>query len=98
MVTRQATTQERIACDLLTQRPHLFGVDGANAFHYWDGYEQAVVVIQDDEVAKVKLAETPFDMLSEWTGYAQGEQGWTTEPHVGGSMVEDLINVMETSA
>ncbi len=38
-------------------------VDGAGAAHYWDGYEQAVVVIQDAEVAKVELAETPFQLL-----------------------------------
>ena len=98
MVTRQASPQERIARDLLTQRPLFLGVDGANAVHYWDGYEQAVVVIQDDEVAKVELAETPFQMLSEWTEYTHEERGWTVGPHVGGSIVEDLVNGLEASA
>ena len=98
MVTRKATPQERIARNLLTQRPLFLGVDGANAAHYWDGYEQAVVVIQDDEVAKVELAETPFEMLSEWTKYTHEERGWTVGPHVGGSIVDDLVNALEASA
>ena len=97
MITRKSTPQERIARDLLTQRPQFLGVDGADAAHYWDGYEQAVVVIQDDEVAKVELAETPFDMLSEWTECTQGERGWTVGPHVGGSIVDDLMNALEAS-
>jgi len=98
MVTRKSTPQERIARDLLTQRPHFLGVDGANALHYWDGYEQAVVVIQDDEAAKVKLVETPFQMLSEWTEYTHEERGWTVGPHVGGSIVDDLVNALEAGA
>jgi len=97
MVTRQATPQERIARNLLTQRPHFLGVDGADAAHYWDGYEQAVVVIQDDEVTKVELDETPFGVLSEWTKYTHQERGWTVGPHVGGSIVDDLMNALEAS-
>jgi len=98
MVTRQATPQERIARDLLTPRPHFLGVDGANATHYWDGYEQAVVVIQDDEVAKVELSNTPFQTLSQWTEYTQAERGWIVGPYVGGSIVDDLVNALEASA
>lgn len=98
MVTRKLTPQERIARDLLTQRPHFLGVDGADAAHYWDGYEQAVVVIQGDEVAKVELAETPLQTLSEWTKYTREERGWSVGPHVGGSIVEDLVNALEASA
>jgi len=98
MVTRHATPKERIARDLLTQRPLFLGVDGADAVHYWDGYEQAVVVIQGDEVAKVELADTPFQMLSEWTEYTCEERGWTVGPHVGGSIVDDLVSALEAHA
>jgi hypothetical protein len=98
MVTKKATPQERIARNLLTQRPHFLGVDGADAIHYWDGYEQAVVVIQDEEVAKVELAETPFNMLSEWTEYTHEERGWTVGPRVSGSIVDDLVNGLVASA
>ncbi|WP_324666116.1 hypothetical protein [Haloarcula sediminis] len=97
MVTRKATPQERIARDLLTQRPLFLGVDGASATHYWDGYEQAVVVIQDDEVAKVKLTDTPFLTLSGWTEYTHEERGWTVGPYVGGSIVNDLVSALEAS-
>jgi len=95
MVTRKVTPQERIARELLTQRPLFLGVDGADAAHYWDGYEQAVVVIHENEVVKVELADTPFEILWEWTEYTQEERGWTVGPHVGGSIVDDLVNALE---
>ena len=57
-----------------------------------------MVVIQDDEVAKVELSNTPFQTLSQWSEYTREERGWTVGPHAGGSIVDDLVNALEASA
>jgi len=53
------------------------------------------VVAADGDAEKVELAETPFEMLSEWREYTHSEQGWDIGPHVGGSLVDDLVRAVE---
>jgi hypothetical protein len=91
--TTDAHPQERTARELLTQgRPLFLGVDGEGAAHYWDSYEFAVAVVaSDDRAEKVALADTPFETLAEWCEYTQDERGWAVGPHVGGSIVDDLV-------
>jgi hypothetical protein len=68
------------------------GVDGDGAAHYWDSYEFAVAVVAaDGDAEKVVLAETPYETLGEWCEYTRGERGWDVGPHVGGSLVGDLV-------
>ncbi|WP_121304625.1 hypothetical protein [Haloarcula quadrata] len=77
----------------LTQgRPLFLGVDGEGAAHYWDSYEFAVA---DGEAEKVVLAETPFETLAQWCEYTRSERGWDVGPHVGGSLVGDLVRGAE---
>ncbi|AUG49595.1 hypothetical protein BVU17_18325 (plasmid) [Haloarcula taiwanensis] len=88
---------DRTARELLTQgRPLFLGVDSEGAAHYWDSYEFAVAVVAADvDAEKVELAETPFETFSEWCEYTRSERGWDVEPHVGGSLVGDLIRGAE---
>ncbi|EMA25170.1 hypothetical protein [Haloarcula argentinensis] len=91
--TTDAYPQERTARELLTQgRPLFLGVDGEGTAHYWDSYEFAVAVVAiDGDAEKVALAETPFETLAQWCEYTQDERSWSVGPHVGGSLVEDLV-------
>ncbi|KOX91424.1 hypothetical protein AMS69_18790 [Haloarcula rubripromontorii] len=78
------------------QRPLFLGVDGNGAAHCWDSYDFAVAVVSvDGDVEKVGLSETPFETLSEWCEYTRGERGWDIGPHVGGSLVDDLVRGVE---
>jgi len=97
MTTTQSNPQERIARELLTQnRPLFLGVDGKGAAHYWDSYEFAVAVVAADGQAEtVELSETSFETLSEWCEYTQNERGWDIGPHVGGSLVGDLVQAVD---
>ncbi|MBX0296970.1 hypothetical protein [Haloarcula nitratireducens] len=96
MVTTQANPQERIARDRLTQRPHFLGVDGGNAAHYWDSYEYAVVVIDEDlNAEKFDFDETPCQTLRDWCEHTRQKRGWDVGPHVGGSLVGDLVRGVE---
>lgn len=91
MANTQSHLQERIAPEHLTQLPLFLGIDGDEAAHYWDSYERALVVVQDGSTEKVELAETPFETLDQWCEHTREERGWTIGPHVGGSLVADLV-------
>ncbi|MDQ2074750.1 hypothetical protein RBH20_19675 [Haloarcula sp. H-GB4] len=95
--TTDAHPEERTARELLTQgRPLFLGVDGEGAAHYWDSYEFAVAVVAtDDNAEKVELSETPFETLAQWCEYTKDERGWSVGPHVGGSLVDDLVRGVE---
>ncbi|WP_424005642.1 hypothetical protein ACOZ4I_20425 (plasmid) [Haloarcula salina] len=81
------------ARELLTQgRPLCLGANGDGAAHYLDSYEFAVAVVTDDgEAEKITLVEPPFKTLFEWCDYTWGECGRDIGPHVGGSLVGDLV-------
>ena len=53
------------------------------------------IIEGDGDAKKVVLAETPFETLSEWCEYTRGERGWDVSPHVGGSLVGDLVRAVE---
>ena len=91
------TCTDRPVRELLTQgRPLFLGVDGEGAAHYWDSYEFAVAVVgPDGEAEKVVLSETPFETLSDWCEYTRSERGWDVGPHVGGTLVGDLVRGVE---
>ncbi|MBX0325663.1 hypothetical protein EGH21_21845 [Halomicroarcula sp. F13] len=91
MSKSEVNPQERTARELLTQRPLFLGVDGVGDTHYWDSYDKAVVVVAGDDAEKVKSADTRFWMLGEWCEYTREERGWDEGPHVGGSLVGDLV-------
>jgi len=97
MVTTQSNPQERIARKLLIQnRPLFLGIDGEDAAHYWDSYEFAVAVVGPNGRAEtVELFETPFETLAGWCEYTQVERGWEVGPHVGGSLVDDLVQAVD---
>lgn len=101
MPTTQANSQERTARQLLTQSPGMFiGVDGDGAGHYWDSYESAVAVVPRDAESvedgeKFELEETPLATLGEWCEHVRDTRGWNVGPHVGGSLVGDLVRVVE---
>jgi len=97
MATTQSNPQERTARELLTQgRPLFLGVDGEGAAHYWDSYEFAVAVVAaGGDAKKVELAATPFETLGQWCEYTRSERGWDIGPHVGGSLVGDLVRAVE---
>ncbi|MDQ2074728.1 hypothetical protein RBH20_19560 [Haloarcula sp. H-GB4] len=84
---------DRPAHELLTQgRPLFLGVDGEGVAHYWDSYEFATAVVATNgDAEKVVLAETPFETLAQWCEYTNNERGWDISPHVGGSLVDDLV-------
>jgi len=95
--TTEEHPQERIARELLTQgRPLFLGVDGEGAAHYWDSYEFAVAIVTiTGDAEKVALADTPFETLAGWCDYTRAERGWDIGPHVGGSLVEDLVQAVK---
>ncbi|WP_424005663.1 hypothetical protein ACOZ4I_20490 (plasmid) [Haloarcula salina] len=96
MATTQANPQERIARERLTQRPLFLGVDGESAAHYWDSYEYAVVVVdQDLESEKFELDKTPCETLRDWCEHTRRKRGWDVGPHIGGSLVSDLVRAVE---
>jgi len=96
-----AKPQERIARELLTQSPGLFvGVDGDGAAHYWDSYERAVAVVPRDaetsaDATVYELADTPLTTLGQWCDHTRTKRGWDVGPHVGGSLVTDLLGGIE---
>ncbi|QIO25284.1 hypothetical protein [Haloarcula sp. JP-L23] len=101
MATTQPNPQERIARQLLTQSPGLFlGLDCDDAVQYWDSYERTVAIVPRDTTS-VKDAETfeldvtPCGTLSDWCRHVRGTRGWDVGPHVGGSMVGDLVRGAE---
>ncbi|EMA25727.1 hypothetical protein C443_02919 [Haloarcula argentinensis DSM 12282] len=49
----------------------------------------------DGDAETVELAATPFETLSEWCEYTRSERGWDVGPHVGGSLVDDLVRAVE---
>jgi len=53
------------------------------------------VVAACGDAEKVELAATPFETLSEWCEYTRSERGWDIGPHVGGSLVGDLVRAVE---
>ncbi|GGK83942.1 hypothetical protein GCM10009067_40150 [Haloarcula sebkhae] len=53
------------------------------------------IVEADGDAEKVVLAETPFETLGKWCEYTRGERGWGIGPHVGGSLVGDLVRGVE---
>jgi hypothetical protein len=94
--TTDAHPQERTARELLTQDPLFLGLDGEGAAHYWDSYEFAVAVVATDgDAEKVELSETPFGTLARWCEYTNDERGWSVDPHVGGSLVGDLVRGLD---
>ncbi|EMA13399.1 hypothetical protein [Haloarcula amylolytica] len=97
MATTQSNLQERTARELLTQgRPLFLGVDGEGAAHYWDSYEFAVAVVSvGGDAEKIELAATPFETLGQWCEYTRSERGWNIGPHIGGSLVGDLVRAVE---
>ncbi|NLV08333.1 hypothetical protein GOC83_19640 [Haloarcula rubripromontorii] len=82
---------------LLTKgRPLFLGVDGEGAAHYCDSYEFAVAVVSaDGDAEKVELAAAPVETLGQWCEYTRSERGWDIGPHVGGSLVGDLVRAVE---
>ncbi|KAA9396230.1 hypothetical protein Har1130_16305 [Haloarcula sp. CBA1130] len=83
---------DRLACECLGQRPLFLGVSGEDAAQYWDSDEFAVAVVSaDGDAEKVELTATPFATLLEWCEYTRSERGWDIGPHVGGSLVGDLV-------
>ncbi|WP_135304822.1 hypothetical protein [Haloarcula amylovorans] len=96
MVTTQANPQERIARGRLTQDPSFVGIDGDDAAHYWDSYESAIVVVDENlNAEKFDLAETPCQTLRDWCEHTRRKRGWDVGPHVGGSLVGDLVQAVE---
>ncbi|WP_135305488.1 hypothetical protein [Haloarcula amylovorans] len=96
MATTQANPQERIARDRLTQQPCFVGIDGDDAGHYWDSYESAIVVVDPDlNTEKFELDETPCQTLRDWCEHTRQKRGWSVGPHVGGSLVGDLVRGVE---
>lgn len=53
------------------------------------------IVTADGEAEKVVLAETPFETLSKWCKCTRRERGLDIGPHVGGSLVGDLVRGVE---
>ena len=53
------------------------------------------VVPAGGDAEKVVLAETPFETPSEWCEYTRSERGWDVGPHIGGSLVGDLVRGVE---
>jgi len=53
------------------------------------------IVSVNGEAEKVELAATPFETLSDWCEYTRGERGWDIGPHVGGSLVGNLVRGVE---
>ncbi|QIO25018.1 hypothetical protein [Haloarcula sp. JP-L23] len=100
MVTTKSNPQERIARQLLTQSPGLFlGVDD-DAAHYWDSSERTVAVVPRvaasvEEAETFELDETTCMTLGDWCEHARDTHGWDVEPHVGGSLVGDLVRGVE---
>ena len=100
MATTQANPQERIARELLTQRPLFLGVDGEDAAHYWDWYEYTVAVVprdakSPDDAERYELDETPIDTLAGWAEHVATQRSWAVGPRVGGSIIDDLREIQE---
>ena len=69
-----ADVKESIAREQYHDAQYL-GTDGEGAVHFWSIYHQAVVVIDDNEVATYELADTPLSTLSEWTAHTKRKRG-----------------------
>lgn len=95
MSTNATNPYESIAREKTTQRPTFVGVDGDGAAHYWSSYEQTVVVVESEDItATVQLEESPFISLGEWTEYTEEKRGWDVGPHVGGDLLELLMEAL----
>ncbi|WP_135306380.1 hypothetical protein [Haloarcula amylovorans] len=93
--TTDPNPQEQRARELLTQRPTFLGTDGNDYAHYWDSYEYAVAVVAPNGNAeKHALDETAYANLSQWCEHVRDKRGWETGPHVGGSLVDDLVEAL----
>ena len=53
------------------------------------------VVSAAGEAEKVEVAATPFETLSEWCEYTRLQRGCDIGPHVGGSLVGDLVRAVK---
>jgi hypothetical protein len=96
MVITEANPEERIARERLTQRPLFLGVDSNGATHYWDSYEYAVVVGDEEpESEKFEYAATPCQTLADWCVHIRRKRGWEIGPNVGSSMVTDLVRAVK---
>jgi hypothetical protein len=100
MTITQANPQERIARELLTQRPLFLGVDGENADHYWDGYERAAAVVPEDaetteDADRFNVADTPLTSLRGWAEHVRNKRGWETGPRICSSIVDQLAEAIE---
>jgi hypothetical protein len=102
MVKSNPNPQERIARELLTQRPLFLGVDGEGTAHYWDGYERAAVVVPDDaattdDADRFDLADTPLETLRGWAEHVRNKRGWETGPRICSSIVDQLADRLEAA-
>jgi len=103
MVTNEVNHQERIARQILTQRPLFLGVDAENAAHYWDGYERAMVVVSEDadttdDADRFDFCDIPISRLSEWAEHVRTQRGgWNIGPHISSSIVDQLAERLETA-
>jgi len=103
MCKNEPNAQERIARQLLTQRPLFLGVDAENAAHYWDGYERAMVVVPDDadttdDADRFDFADIPISRLSEWAEHVRSKRGgWEIGPRISSSIVDQLAERLEAA-
>lgn len=95
MEHNEPNPQERLARQTLTQDPLYIGVDGQDAAHYWDSYDWAVAVVEADAqtVETHELARS--QTLAEWCDHVEDRRGWAVGPHVGGSLLGDLVEAMK---
>jgi hypothetical protein len=66
------------------------GIDGEEAVHYWSIYEQTVYVIEDGDVERWALADTPLATLGDWMAHTETKRGPWREASVSSGIVADL--------
>jgi len=86
---------ESVAQDVLTQRRPLFVGVADGAAVYWDLYDRAFAIIDDEDVLTVELAETPFATPAAYCDQIGERRDWETGPRFGGSLVEDMIEAKQ---
>ena len=59
-------------------------------------YFSVAVVATDGDVEKVALADTSCETPTQWCEYTKDERGWSVGPHIGGSLVNDLVRGLDT--
>jgi len=94
MATTEATQsngQERIAREHLGSQTQFIGVDADGAAHYWNYYTETICVVENGDADLYELAETPCATLGDWCQHTANKRGWDVGPHVGGSLVSDLL-------